>query len=242
MKPTLKQHHKSNQNQKGFTLLETLLAIGILSVVVAQVVSVQSTQISVSQIARDNIRATWALRHMASQVDYVVDTLGVAGLPKDAVEIPWSADPDFTIRLDVKELNLAPSKMITTAMQIAKLGSAENADEKKDDSAGGFKEIASMLDSQLPKDLYRSYMITVSWKEGEKTRSIEGGGIVIDNKAISGLIKTTSALAGQANGGGAAGGAGAANGGSNTNSSAGGNRSNSSTGGNNTNSSTGGGK
>lgn len=197
-------------NKKGFTLLETLLAIGILSVVVAQVVSVQGTQISVSKIAADNIRATWALRHMMSQLQYVVETLGVAGLPKNPIDVPWTGDASYTIRLEVKELNVEPSRMILSAMKLAMGGAGGGAEEEKDeakDSMDGFKEMASLIDSKLPKDLYRSYNVTVSWKEGDKTRSIEGGGMIIDNKVLVGLVGAGAAAAGAQGGGGAGGGA-----------------------------------
>lgn len=197
--------------KKGFTLLETLLAIGILSVVVAQVVSVQGTQISVSKIAADNIRATWALRHMISQLQYVVETLGVAGLPKNPVDIPWSGDVNFTIRLEVKELNVEPSRMILSAMKLAMGGlggeDAANDESNKEaaqDSMAGFKEMASLIDSKLPKDLYRSYNVTVSWKEGDKSRSIEGGGMIIDNKVLVGLVGAGAAATGAQGAGGGA--------------------------------------
>lgn len=180
----------------GFTLLESLLAIGILSVVIVQVVSVQSSNVAVSQISRDNMRATWAMRQAVSQLEYVLDALGASALPKTAFEYPWPSDDKFSIRVEFKEVSIEASRLLVSALKIASVvndaGEDDDEGEEKSDPAASLKQFASLLDSKLPKDLYRTYQITVSWKDGDRTKSVESGGLIIDEKVISGMIMPTN--------------------------------------------------
>jgi hypothetical protein len=48
-----------------------------------------------------------------------------------------------------------------------------------------YKEIGQTLDSQIPKDIYRTIKVTVSWKQGEVLREIEGGFLVVDEKGLT---------------------------------------------------------
>lgn len=193
----------TNRNrQSGFTLLETLLAIGILSVVIVQVISVQSTNVAVTQIARDNIQATWAMRQAQSQLEYVLDTLGVPGLPKAAPEFEWKPMPDdsYVVKMEFKDVNVKPSEVLITALKLA-MGKGEKESEGEgeggNDPTKGLKDMASMLDAQLPKDMYKSYVVSVTWKQGDgKSKQIDSGGFIIDEKVIEGL-----AAAGNASGG-----------------------------------------
>ena len=66
----------ANKRQSGFTLIESLMAISILSIVAVQILNVQSSSIQVAQSSRDNMRATWAMRSAISQMEYALDALG----------------------------------------------------------------------------------------------------------------------------------------------------------------------
>lgn len=194
----------ARRDARGFTLLETLLAIGILSVVIVQVLSVQSSNVSITQVSRDNVRATWAMRQAISQLQYVLDTLGVEGLPKNPVEFAWSADEKFVVRVEVKEENIEASRLLMSAMKLASFGQQpdEESDEENDPQAA-LKEVASLLDSRLPKDLYRTFQIVVSWKQGdERSRQLDGGGLIIDDKLIEGMIPAATAATAPATGAG----------------------------------------
>jgi prepilin-type N-terminal cleavage/methylation domain-containing protein len=196
------------RNESGFTLIESLLAISILSIVAVQILNVQSSSISVTQNSRDNMRATWALRSAISQIEYALDALGPKGLVREA-SFPWSLDPAFTTIVKVEDTPLEASRLLMTAMKLGGAASAgpEGEDEGDGkDAAGGFKEIGQMLDSQVPKDMYRTANVVVSWKEGDSTRSIEGGMLVIDAEQLNIMKKmgeSMGALQGLMGGGGA---------------------------------------
>lgn len=196
------------RNEHGFTLIESLLAISILSIVAVQILNVQSSSISVTQSSRDNMRATWAMRSALSQIEYALDALGPKGLPRDGT-FAWSLDPAFTTTVKVEDTPLEASRLLSTAM---KLGGAAapggEDDEDGEGAAGGFKEIGQMLDSQVPKDMYRTVNVVVSWKEGDTTRSIEGGMLAIDSEQLNIMKKLgegMGALQGLMGGGGSGG-------------------------------------
>lgn len=188
------------KHDSGFTLLEALLAIGILSVVCVQIISVQASSLAVTVTTRDAMSATWALRSATSQIEYVLDSLGADGLPKERV-YPWPADEKYKISILTKETNLEASKLLFTALKLGS-GAAIAGEEKsgggeENDPAKGMKEIGEMLDSQIPKDMYKTLTLNVSWAEGEATKSIDGGMLVIDDSKIKIQIPGLSGLGGE---------------------------------------------
>jgi prepilin-type N-terminal cleavage/methylation domain-containing protein len=169
-------------SERGFTVIESLMAISILAIVVVQILNVQAASITVTQSARDNMRSTWALRSTLSQVEYAVDTVGTKGMAKSA-DFVWSADPNFKINVTLEDTPIEASKLLSTAMKLgASQGSGENEESasKAGDTKGDLKEMASLLDSQIPKDLYRTAAIKISWQVGDKTRTAESGLLLVD--------------------------------------------------------------
>jgi|GEM_PF-612030 len=176
-------------NSSGFTIIESLMAISILAIVAVQILNVQSASITVTQSSRDNMRATWAMRSAISQMEYALDTVGPKGLPKEA-SFPWALDPQFTISVKVEDTPLEASRLLFTAMKMGGAAGAAQSGaegEESEDKTGGMKEIGAMLDSQIPKDMYRTANFSVSWKEGEGTRSLDGGMLTIDTSMLNGF-------------------------------------------------------
>lgn len=188
--------HSKQDNQSGFTLLESILAIGILSVVVVQILGVQTSSVMVTQTARETMRATWAMRQTVAQIEYVLDAFGAKGLPAEA-KYDWPADPGFVTSFVSTQTSIAASKFFTTAMR---LGAQTNGDAEKntfasEDPASGFKGIGDLIDQQVPKDIYYSLAIVVNWKQGDTARSLDSGLLIVDDKvAFSGAGGLSSLL------------------------------------------------
>ena len=195
-------------NESGFTLIESILAIGILSVVVVQLLSIQASTMQLTKTARDNIKSTWAMRQAVSQFEYYADVIGVKELKDFETKFAWSGDPDFQIQLRSKEVPVEASKLLTTGMKMGSAMNQQGSEAKAEDGTESLKAVFGMLDSQVPKDLYRSVSIVVSWKDGENTKSLEGGLVLIDDKSLQGLGNLAGMAAGALGGGGSLGGGG----------------------------------
>lgn len=183
---------KGTKRSSGFTLIEALLAIGILSVVAVQLIAVQGTTLVVAQSTFRNVTATWTLRSAMAQVEYVFDALGEEGFTPEATFVPSSA-PEMKVTLVKKEADLEPSKLILSVMKLGKAFNGGGADEEKESEessedpagGGGFKEMASLLDSQIPKDLFKTVQVEVTWPDGNSgTKSIDAGILLIKPHAF----------------------------------------------------------
>jgi hypothetical protein len=170
----------------GFTLLESLLAIGILVMVFSQIVGVQASALAVAKNTKANIQATWALRSLASQIEYIVDVKGVKALPTESSQPPplkFGKDSDEGLRFEYKNKQslIKASKFLLASMNLGQsLTGGADADESKEQ----FKQFGELLDSQLPSDIYRSVTLSAHWNDGQAGRSMELGLLLIDRKAV----------------------------------------------------------
>jgi prepilin-type N-terminal cleavage/methylation domain-containing protein len=181
----------TSNKQSGFSLLECLLALGIMAVLSVQVLSVMANSIAISQKSWDNMRATWAMRSAFSQLEYVMDAIGFENLPKSEINYEWTGEKGFRVRFLVDEASIEASSLLVTALKAgAAMGAAQDPNAKKEDEAESgiseqIKSIGPMLDSQVPKDMYKRVTVEVSWPDGEARRTMEGGVLLINEKAIA---------------------------------------------------------
>jgi prepilin-type N-terminal cleavage/methylation domain-containing protein len=183
-----------NNNQDGFTLIEAIMAIGILAVVAVQILNVQSSTILVTASARDNMVSTWVLRSIVSQVEYAVDTVGTKAMPKTA-DFPWSGNNEFKVSIALEDTPIEASRLMSTAMKLGKgqLAAEEGGEPSSEEVGGDLKEIGALLDSQIPKDLYRTVQVKVTWPVGENRRTAETGMLLIDTSQVN-LLKQLGGL------------------------------------------------
>ncbi len=191
----------------GFSLLETLLAIGILSTMLMQVISMHTNSLAASQTALNNMKATWALRQGMGQLQYIIDVYGSKdGARFKDISIPWTADSDFTIKIVTKDFPIEASQLLVSAFRIGTAftsgGAEKDEGASKDDPAESIKAFAEQVNAFVPKDIYRTVNIEVSWKQGEMTKSLDTGFFLIDSKALKEKASTLSTLANMAGMGG----------------------------------------
>lgn len=192
----------------GFSLLESVLAIGILSTMLVQIISMHSNSLAASQTAINNMKATWALRQAMAQMQYVVDVYGSKeGTRFNNVSVPWSADPDFTIKATTKDMPIEASRLLVSAFRIgtAFSGGSEESD-KQSDPAEAIKSFAEQINTFVPRDIYRTVNLDVTWKQGEVTKNLDTGFFLIDAKALKETGGALSKMAEQLGGMGGDGG------------------------------------
>jgi Tfp pilus assembly protein PilV len=171
--------------QDGFSLLEALLAIGILALVTVQIVSVQSASMEITGSSAMNQQATWALRSANAQLQYVLDVYGVEGL-RPSAEYTFGPDKAMTVSVQTEETPIEASRLFATAVRMAQQLSGGAIDEESSKELGTqYEQIGQTLDSQIPKDIYRTIKVSVAWKQGDVTRTMEGGFLVVDEKGLT---------------------------------------------------------
>lgn len=202
-----KNSRKIFLNQKGFTLIECILAVGILSTVLFSIVALQSSIINTTQISSDKIKAIWALKSTLSQLEYILNTDGQAAVP-DVVHFPWTGDKQFTItvqRVDLKKIK--PSQFLFSALKVANLSPAFSNQHIDVDKT--FGPIGAILDNTLengaahqpaaptaapakskPTSItsqsnFSNVIVKVQWNDGSTNREISSGLFLIDDSLFS---------------------------------------------------------
>jgi hypothetical protein len=154
--------------------------------VFSQIIGVQASSLGVAKNTKANMQATWALRALSAQLEYIADVKGVKGLPTESsVPAPLKFDSQESdiVRFEYKneQALIAASKFLLASMRLGQGMAAKGEDEGGDDK---FKQFGELLDSQLPKDIYRTIKLTALWNDGQQQRSMELGMLMIDRRAV----------------------------------------------------------
>lgn len=189
-------HQRSSDigRQSGFTLLETVLAIGILAIIVTNILGSYTNSVVITQTSINNMKATWVMRRVMSQIQYKIDTIGIKeAFRPGEIRQKYGTDPVFDVLIQVKDPLIEGSRLLQSAinMQTAMKGSGDEEggggnEEGGSNPADFVKQFGPQIDALLPKDMYRSLKITVSWEQGQSTRSIESGLFLIDDQQLKG--------------------------------------------------------
>lgn len=141
------------QCSRGFTLLETLIAVGILSVALVTIMSMQSAAMRSSYQAENLSLATMlAKKQMAEYEVQVQKMLRASEFPDDKVEEGTFEEPygDFHWRAEIKSIELpAPPS---------------------DEGIQGM--VAKQLTSEISKSV-RQLTLSIFWTEGEEEQQID---------------------------------------------------------------------
>ncbi len=194
------------RSDKGFTILETLIALTILSTVFVSLLSIQSTTLAILQTSKRQIETTWVMKSVQSQVDYVLDVYGADGIPTSERVLDPFKDGRVKVSLSSEDVAIPASKLISVTLKLGKSEAAAMAEEKPPDEKGDLpKDMLSMVDQYVPKDLYKIMKATLRWKDDKNDWEIQRF-IVNLNKvsAGSGMLGGLSALSGLGGLGGAA--------------------------------------
>lgn len=192
-------------SDSGFTLLECILAVGILATMLASLVGLQSSIIFVAQNSMDKLKAAWSMRQTYAQIDYLLDSGGFAAVPEQATFV-WSADKKFTIVVTRKDLNdIKPSQFLITALKfynLANPGGNENLNVDRMiapitqflDNTPVSQTPGSVQNTAISKNANQSnfanVLVSVNWDSGSTTStssSFSDGLFLMDLNALANL-------------------------------------------------------
>lgn len=135
----------SLKSEAGFTIIETVLAIGVLAAAIASIVSLQASVVAVTSLASHHTQARWTLNSAFSQAEYLREVKGQDFFPEDS-QFTWKGATDYNVDVKRKDLTkLKTSDFVKTALNIFFKTDPNSDDEKNVDQMVGV--IAPFIDN-----------------------------------------------------------------------------------------------
>jgi len=196
----LKPHSDSQaavgkKSERSFTLIETIIALGLMTFLVLEVASVQGNAIYFSEYGRNATTASWLAQRIMSQVEYNsgVRDFKDMELMGNVKEQPFEDFPDFKFSIETKEWKLPLIDLLAG-------GDEEEGSSKRKRPSNPL--IKAAIGQVLGSDILKTVAVEVSWAEGARRNSVKLAYLLTNQKKIDDAIGSLKALLQQTPGGG----------------------------------------
>ena len=181
---------KHKIGEKSFTLLETMVSIGLLIVFMAEAISVQGNAAYFTQYGRDITRATYLGKRVLEQVDYYWNLKPFRDIKFEGSEIPFEDDKDYTYDLNIMDWKLPIFDLMKGSLGGGQAGEGGGAAE----AAGGMGDIITQqIEKILGKELFKVAHVKVNWGEGAKKEWVEFTYLLTNQKKLDEILLTQKA-------------------------------------------------
>jgi hypothetical protein len=181
--------NKKKSQEDGFSLLECVLAIGVLSVVLASIVGLHSTIIANTQISKNSLQAAWAARAMMAHMQYLLDTPeSENNLPKNTSFL-WKSNQKFFVlisKTEFKEIKL--SHFLMTYLGIYKFISPRLDENLETENM--LSPIIESLDSALPagaENPFKKITLEIHWNTGSIQKKLQEKFFFVQKNIFNGV-------------------------------------------------------
>ncbi len=187
-----------NTSELSFTLIETVIALGLLVFVIAQYIAIQGNVAQSGELSRNVTQASWLAKRVMAQVEYYGATKPWKELNYEDKDKSFEDFPDYKYDIEIKEWKLPLLKLLSG-------GGGEDSEKKDVDTkkSGGMPGIEGILKQVLGDDLLKIAHVTVYWPDGAQRSSIEVGYLLVNQQKLDetiGTLKTVADAAGVAPG------------------------------------------
>jgi len=171
-------------NQKGFSLIETVIAIGILATVVGSMIGLQGSVMRILYFSTEKQKASLILNSSQAQLEYLLNQKGFQIFVKQDDPKKWTSqlNPKFENTFIVTDPNVKMSQFLLTAMQLYYTNEDENSNSELTKMM--FTAIGDQLDNSIKGDVSVNLKLTTSWKNRATERSISQSMYLINTEAL----------------------------------------------------------
>ena len=175
----------AKRGERSFTLLETIVALGLMIILVLEVASVQGNAIAFSAWIKRSSEATWLAKRVLSQVEYNASFRPLKELESSSVKDGRFEDmPDYSYDLTIQEWKFPLTQLITGGFDAGKEGDEEGAD------GGMGAMIKGIMEQVFGDELLKTAHVTVWWPEGAQRGSTSLTLLLTNQKKIDELLVT----------------------------------------------------
>ena len=166
---------------RSFTLIETMVALGLLTVLILQVATVQGQALYFSDYGQNLTKSMWLARRMMAQVEYYWYNKELKELEGVSVqEKPFEDEEGFSYNLEIREWKLPLMNMLTG-------GGDDNQPDPTTDL------IKQQVEQIFGEHLLKIAHVEVFWGEGAVKESTTLTMLLTNQKQIDSTVATLQA-------------------------------------------------
>ena len=182
--------NKNSHGELSFTLIETVIALGLLVFVIAQYIDIQGNVAQSGELTRNVTQASWLAKRVMAQVEYYAASKPWKELGYEAKDVVFEDFPDFKYDIEIKEWKLPLLKLLSG-------GGGEDSDKKNSDTKkpGAAPGLEGILKQVLGDDLLKIAHVTVYWPDGAQRSSVEVGYLLVNQQKLDETIATMKTVA-----------------------------------------------
>lgn len=163
------------RSEASFSLIETVIALAIVSFLILEVAAVQGNAIVFADYGRNVTQASWLAKRVMSQVEYYWRTKEFKELATNVVEQKFEDFDEYSYSLEIKEWKFPFLQLVQQALGGGKDKDKEAGDSKE--TAGGTPPVSNDMIEQGVKQIFgdepifMTARVEVSWPEGAQRNS-----------------------------------------------------------------------
>lgn len=166
--------------EQSFTLIETVIALGLMVTVIFEVAGVQGNAIYFSEFERNVTKATWIAKGLMSKIEYEWNTRPFTELKDlNVTEREFEDDKGYTYAISIEEWKLPLLDLLT--------GGA-SGDEAAENPQGDM--IKAYVEKIFGDEVLKIAHVEVFWPEGAKKDSVALTTLLTNQKKLDELIAT----------------------------------------------------
>jgi type II secretory pathway pseudopilin PulG len=166
---TRKVEKSRRQREGSFTLIETVIALAIITFLILEVSTVQGNSIVFSDYGRNVTQASWLAKRVMSQVEYFARTKPFPDLVTDQKDLKFEDNDEYTYGIEIKEWKFPFVSLLQSTL--GGKGKGEDGEPKDADPAIS-QMIQTVVDQIFGKEpIFLTAQVNVSWSEGAARNS-----------------------------------------------------------------------
>jgi hypothetical protein len=172
--------------EQSFTLIETIIALGLMVTVIFEVSGVQGHAIYFSEFERKVTKATWLAKGVMAKIEYEWDSRPFSEMKDlNSAEREFEEDKDFTYTVKVEEWKLPLLNLLTGGGGGKDDGDAANP---QGDMIKGY------IEKIFGDEILKIANVEVFWAEGAKKDSVALAMLLTNQQKLDEVIGTLAPL------------------------------------------------
>ncbi len=189
------KNKNKRQREGSFTLIETVIALSLITALIIEVASVQGNSIVFSEYSRNVTKATWLARRVMSQVEYQWGVKPFKELEVNEGNGKFEDEPDYTYSVEIKEWKFPFKEMLAKVMGGGSLAPETEGEEKPEGEDSGQDGLIDAAVTQIfgGEAIFMTAFVQVFWSEGAQRNESTLTYLLTNQKKLDEFVSTKKA-------------------------------------------------